>query len=477
MRSCRQYIILLLLLLSGMIAAAQNPNNLIATRTQLVLLVDLNSPKNYLDSIFKKAAINNVNINNFIKGDFSVLTKDGWVEAKRQKNIVQFNRPLKDLKANPPENPFVVTNDIIKNEPRHGYMDNAAYGVNKFINVTVYELPSGLTRFNLPGYLNARRVFLSGGFNDWSTLKGKMTKTTTGWFIDIKLQPGGWMYKFIINSDWTLDPNNSIQMGDGGGNTNSVYYKYNYTFKLHGFSIAKKITLVGSFNSWKNNELIFEKKGDAWELPLYLSEGMHSYRFIIDGRSIPDPANPDKYKDSDGLLSSVLNIGETVYFKLNGYTNAKNVYVAGSFNSWEQGKISMKKTTDGWSVPLILPAGNYDYKFIVDGEWITDPQNPVSDVESKQLNSFIAVKPNHTFNLIGYSSAKTVILSGSFNNWKQNGYRLGNNGSQWSISLHLEPGKCLYKFIVDDKWILDPGNKQWEQNQFGTGNSVLWIDR
>ena len=475
MRSCRQYIILLLLLLSGMIAAAQNPNNLIATRTQLVLLVDLNSPKNYLDSIFKKAAVSNVNISAFIKGDFSALTKDGWVEVKRQNNIVQFNRPLKDLKANPPENPFVITNDIIKTETRHGYLDNAVYGINKFTNATIYELPSSLTRFNLPGYLNARTVFLSGGFNDWSTLKGKMTKTATGWYIDVKLQPGGWMYKFIINSNWTLDPNNSIQMNDGGGNTNSVYYKYNYVFKLHGFSVAKKITLVGSFNNWKNDELIFEKKGDGWELPLYLGEGTHSYRFITDGKSITDPSNPNKYMDSDGEMTSVLTVGETVYFKLSGYTNAKNVYVAGSFNNWEQGKIGMKKTADGWSVPIILPAGNYDYRFIVDGVGITDPRNPMSDIQDKQLNSFIAVKPNYTFNLKGYSNAKIVILAGNFNNWNQNGYHLANNGSEWSISLHLKPGKCLYKFIVDGNWILDPGNKQWENNQYGTGNSVLWI--
>jgi hypothetical protein len=35
----------------------------------------------------------------------------------------------------------------------------------------------------------------------------------------------------------------------------------------------------------------------------------------------------------------------------------------------------------------------------------------------------------------------------------------------------------LYKFIVDGKWILDPGNKLWEQNAENTGNSILWIDK
>jgi len=476
MRTSRQYIILLLLLLSSMVAAAQNPNNLIATRKRLVLLIDLNSPKNYLDSIFKKAAIHGVDINAFIKGDFSALTKDGWIEVKQQNNIVQFNRSLKDLKANAPENPFAITGEIIKNNNRHGYMDNAVYGVNKFTTPSVFELPSGLTRFVLDGHLNSRRVFLSGGFNDWSTLKGLMAKSATGWFIDIKLQPGGWMYKFIADGGWMTDPDNPVAMNDGGGNTNSVYYKYNYTFKLHGFSTAQKVSLASSFNNWKDGELNLEKTATGWVLPLYLREGRHSYRFIVDGKAITDPANTDKYKDADGLMSSVINIGEVVNFKLKGYPNAKNVYVAGSFANWEQGKVNMQKTIDGWSVPVVLRSGNYDYKFIVDGEWITDPDNPLTDVEQKQLNSFIAVNPNHTFKLKGHSNAKTVILSGSFNNWNENGYRMGNNGSEWSVSLRLEPGKQLYKFIVDGDWIIDPANKQWEQNAEGTGNSVLWVE-
>jgi hypothetical protein len=38
------------------------------------------------------------------------------------------------------------------------------------------------------------------------------------------------------------------------------------------------------------------------------------------------------------------------------------------------------------------------------------------------------------------------------------------------------PGNSEYKFIVDGKWILDPDNKLYEENQYGTGNSVLCIN-
>ena len=93
-----------------------------------------------------------------------------------------------------------------------------------------------------------------------------------------------------------------------------------------------------------------------------------------------------------------------------------------------------------------------------------------------EINSFISVKPNHTFVLKGYNNAKTVRLSGSFNNWSESGYTLSHVSDEWKISLNLKPGKYLYKFLVNGNWINDPENKLWEQNQFNTGNSVLWIE-
>jgi len=51
------------------------------------------------------------------------------------------------------------------------------------------------------------------------------------------------------------------------------------------------------------------------------------------------------------------------------------------------------------------------------------------------------------------------------------------DGNDWVFSVHLFAGKHLYKFIVDGSWIIDPSNKLWEENEYGTGNSILWIDK
>jgi len=477
MRRHWHYIFLLLLLLCNAVdVSAQERNNLIATKKKLVLIIDISSAKSALDSIFKRAGVSETKIPDLIKGDFSALISDGWMMVKRDNNVIEFDQSLKRIRANPQENTFVITTQIIPNTEKHGYADNILYGVNKFSAASVVELPSGLTRFILPGFLTAKRVFLSGSFNDWSTLKGVMTKTPDGWVIDIKLKPGAYEYKFIAGGRWMTDPNNQINIDDGGGNTNSVYYKYNYTFKLRGFSLAHKIAVAGNFNNWIPDELLFEKKGDGWECPLYVHEGTYVYRFVVDGDWMTDPGNPEKYTDDKGNINSVLKIGETVYFKLNGYPNAQNVYVTGSFNGWKADGIKLKKTIDGWVVPVILQSGNYGYKFIVDGNWITDPANPFHTVVDKQYNSFLAVNPTHTFKLDGYANAHAVYLPGTFNDWNTNEYLMGHTGNGWSISLYLKPGKYLYKFLVDGNWMLDPANKLWEQNQYDTGNSVLWIE-
>lgn len=477
MNRCAYIMIIVVLLVSNIkTAMAQNRNSLIIARDHLILQIDLQSPKKSIDSILNIAGVNTQYTDQVIKGDFTALDKDGWNRTERQNNIVRFDRSLTDLNENPQSAPYLITSQMPQLDGKPGYPAEVKYGVNKFAKATVYGLSSGLTRFILPGYTNVKRVFLSGNFNDWSTLKGLMKKMDGGWVIDVKLEAGAYEYKYIIGGHWSTDPNNLVQTDDGAGNVNSVFYKYNYTFKLKGYATAHKVILAGDFNNWNDDELPMKKNGDTWERQLYLNDGKHLYHYLVDGKWIADPGNPAKEKDNDGNFNSVLNMGETVRFKLNGFENAKKIYVAGDFNNWKPDELMLKKKQDAWVLSMVLGAGNYSYRFIVDGKWMPDPMNPNSSIENGQTNSFIAVKPNHTFKLSDYSGANTVRLAGTFNDWNRNGYKLARKGDDWTVSLYLKPGKYLYKFIVDGKWIIDPGNKLWEQNEHRSGNSVLWIE-
>jgi 1,4-alpha-glucan branching enzyme len=172
-----------------------------------------------------------------------------------------------------------------------------------------------------------------------------------------------------------------------------------------------------------------------------------------------------------------MGIGDTLIFKLYGFQSAEKVILSGSFNAWSHNELVMIKTDDGWELPYVLEAGNYEYKFIVDGKWITDPANPLTTGSGDFMNSCITFKPNYTFSLTQFSNAKTVIVTGSFNGWQEDSYPMIRENGIWKYPVHLNPGKYSYKFIVDGRWMIDPANELWEENEFGTGNSVLWIER
>lgn len=58
---------------------------------------------------------------------------------------------------------------------------------------------------------------------------------------------------------------------------------------------------------------------------------------------------------------------------------ANTVLLAGDFNNWGAEKITLIRDRKGlWSTKLSLKPGRYQYKFIVDGKWVTDPVNSTS---------------------------------------------------------------------------------------------------
>jgi len=56
---------------------------------------------------------------------------------------------------------------------------------------------------------------------------------------------------------------------------------------------------------------------------------------------------------------------------------AREVNVAGNFNDWRPEATPMKNTGEGeWVGRLMLRAGQYEYRFVVDGQWREDARAP-----------------------------------------------------------------------------------------------------
>lgn len=62
-----------------------------------------------------------------------------------------------------------------------------------------------------------------------------------------------------------------------------------------------------------------------------------------------------------------------VDFKISA-PKANWVGVAGDFNGWKPDGLTAKKDRGGvWKATAMVSPGTYEYKFVVDGSWITDP--------------------------------------------------------------------------------------------------------
>ena len=82
--------------------------------------------------------------------------------------------------------------------------------------------------------------------------------------------------------------------------------KGNTTFRLKGHPNARVVAVAGSFNEWNQSQVLCGKESDEWVCRMDLAPGKYTYKFIIDGDWIVDPANPETEDDERGNTNSVL---------------------------------------------------------------------------------------------------------------------------------------------------------------------------
>ncbi|HEX5398926.1 MAG TPA: isoamylase early set domain-containing protein [Verrucomicrobiae bacterium] len=83
---------------------------------------------------------------------------------------------------------------------------------------------------------------------------------------------------------------------------------------------------------------------------------------------------------------------QTVHFELTNPA-ATRVCVAGTFNNWNPDAGAMMRVDDGkWVKDFAMEPGTYEYRLVVDGRWMPDPQADHSVVNPfGEKNSLLAV--------------------------------------------------------------------------------------
>ena len=78
----------------------------------------------------------------------------------------------------------------------------------------------------------------------------------------------------------------------------------------------------------------------------------------------------------------------TYRFVLQAVDGAKKAELAGTFNEWAPQPMRLNK--DGQFIAEVpMAKGTYEYKFVVDGKWILDPD--CSDIAANDVGTFNSV--------------------------------------------------------------------------------------
>jgi enterochelin esterase family protein len=82
----------------------------------------------------------------------------------------------------------------------------------------------------------------------------------------------------------------------------------NTTLTLSGHTDAQVVAVYGSFNNWIQTKNYCAKEGDGWVCRIDLAPGKYTYRFLVDGVGLNDPANSVMEDDGNGHMDSVIVI-------------------------------------------------------------------------------------------------------------------------------------------------------------------------
>ena len=74
---------------------------------------------------------------------------------------------------------------------------------------------------------------------------------------------------------------------------------------------AREVIVAGDFNNWHPSAQfrLRKEEGGSWSLSVPLKKGKYHYKFIVDGHSRQDPANPKRRVGESGRAMSVLDVG------------------------------------------------------------------------------------------------------------------------------------------------------------------------
>ncbi|MBQ4530530.1 MAG: InlB B-repeat-containing protein [Lachnospiraceae bacterium] len=370
----------------------------------------------------------------------------------------------------------------------------------------------GTVTFNVA--TNEAKAAVKGSFSSWEAISmeavaGGFTKT-----LEIPTDGGLYPYGMVTGAtdEWVGDPLNPVEKGNPvvvrnpeiGNGTVTIYQPYVGT--LDGKVLYRELGSTADYQ-----EKAFEAVEGGKNLYVAVitdAKANVEYEYVIkngDEEPVSDACNFASVKTVDGTkvttftataevkapeyTSPVINADKTVTFNYFSAT-AKEVYLAGDMNGWAPKATAMIKdeATGLFTVTETLTAGNHEYKFVVDGEWVTDPKNKKTSASG---NSIVTVPASEegvqspivdeengtiTFNFdpkdYGLEGVEGVNLMGTVpgTDWTNGLEMTLTEEGYFTITVKdILAGRYQYKFRTSgNSWLTDAKNAEQEG-----GNSLV----
>ena len=98
-------------------------------------------------------------------------------------------------------------------------------------------------------------------------------------------------------------------------------------------------------------------------------------------------------------------------FEWNSNAAVEKVQLAGSFTQWKPVEMEKNSAADEkWALKLDLSPGEYEFKFVVDGNWVCDELLPTKTNEEGSKNNVITVEGKSLFKFV-FNSVKNLDQS------------------------------------------------------------------
>ncbi|ODN29804.1 glycoside hydrolase family 13 [Fervidobacterium thailandense] len=332
------------------------------------------------------------------------------------------------------------------------------------------EYRDGKVIFTFKTDVKANVVYLAGTFNNWNPTAWPMKLVDGVWRYEIELKPGRYEYKYVIDGkNWKEDPEAPAFVDDGYGG--------------------------------KNGAFVLTPEGKI--LP---PDGASKQAGVSTGKSYElNPKRMDTiFVDPDGYV--IIRF----YAK-----DAKYIFIAGTFNNWNDKATEVYFIEDGWWEAILeLQPGIYEYKFVVDGKWITDPNafafvddgfggkngvfevyreggklkvgaprvaitpaEKLEEVKVQGIKPGLSIVDGKVFFAVKNDRAQEAYLAGTFNSWNPTALKMKLVDGYWTASLQLSPGTYEYKYVFiiggNQVWQEDPNAPSYKPDGYGGKNGVF----